>query len=189
MNKPLYLFVGKSGSGKSTIAEMLEEQYHHKQVWSYTTRPMRYENEKYHTFISDEQFDALENIVAYTEYNNYKYGTTVEQLDQCSVYVVDIPGVQTLLERYKSNRPIVVMYFDTTIPTRIHRMIDRGDCDAAIIARLLQDEEYDWHHKLNSLVWHYSNLMDRNVCLHVVDANNKKECVLKAVLEHVEEVL
>ena len=33
MNNPLYLFVGESASGKTTIADILEQKYGHKQVW------------------------------------------------------------------------------------------------------------------------------------------------------------
>ena len=43
MNNPLFLFVGRSASGKTTIANILEEKYGHKQVQSYCTRPPRYE--------------------------------------------------------------------------------------------------------------------------------------------------
>ena len=44
-NKPLILLVGKSGSGKTTIAEYLEKHYGMKMLRSYTTRPMRKPNE------------------------------------------------------------------------------------------------------------------------------------------------
>jgi guanylate kinase len=189
MNKPLYLFVGKSGSGKTTIADMLSETHGLKQVESYTTRPPRYDGEIGHIFVAKSEFDALGELAAYTLYNGSEYGTTFKQLEECDIYVVDVPGVETLLQKSHFNRPIYIIYFDTTASTRIRRMLDRGDCDAAIIARLLHDEEYDWHHKLDSLVWHYSNLMGKNVCLHVVNANNQKECVLESVLKHMEEVL
>ena len=129
MDNTLYLFVGKSASGKTTVANFLEQKHGFKQVNSYTTRSPRYEGEIGHIFVSDEEFDNLEEIVAYTEYNGHRYGTTAEQLDQCQIYVVDVPGVKTLLERYKTNRQIMILYFGANICTRIHRMIDRGDSD------------------------------------------------------------
>ena len=64
MNKPIFLFVGKSASGKTTIADMLGKDGY-SQVYSYTTRPKRYENEIGHTFITDEEYDR---VVAH--YNN-----------------------------------------------------------------------------------------------------------------------
>ena len=44
-NNCLFLIVGASGSGKTTIANTLEERYGYKQIQSYTTRPKRYETE------------------------------------------------------------------------------------------------------------------------------------------------
>ena len=100
MNKPLFLFVGKSASGKTTAANFLEEKYDHIQVQSYTTRPPRYEGETGHIFVTDNEFDGLGELAAYTEYNGNRYGTTVEQLNKCTIYVIDVPGVETLLEKY-----------------------------------------------------------------------------------------
>lgn len=163
MNNTLYLFVGKSASGKTSVANFLEQKHGLRQVNSYTTRPPRYEGENGHIFVNDTEFNNLGDLVAYTEYNGFRYGTTAEQLDQCQIYVVDVPGVKTLLERYKTERKIVIIYFSTTVCTRINRMIDRGDSDMAIISRLLQDEKEDWSDKLNDVVWHnrayYNNLV------------------------------
>ena len=165
MDNTLYLFVGKSASGKTTVANFLEKKHGFKQVNSYTTRPPRYDGETGHVFINDEQFDNLSDIVAYTEYNGFRYGTTAEQLDKCNIYVVDVPGVKTLLERYRTNRRIMIFYFGANICTRINRMTNRGDCDAAIISRLLQDEKEDWHDKLSDIVWSYRTSYNRIIYL------------------------
>ena len=100
MDNTLYLFVGKSASGKTTVANFLEKKHGFKQVNSYTTRPPRYEGEIGHIFIDDGDFDELGELVAYTEYNGFRYGTTAEQLDKCQIYVIDVPGIKTLLEKY-----------------------------------------------------------------------------------------
>lgn len=181
MNKPLYLFVGRSASGKTTVANILESVGGYNQLQSYTTRPKRTEDEVGHTFISEDEFDKLENIIAYTEYNGHRYCSTVEQLDDASIYVIDVPGVETLLERYQSDRSIVVIYFNTNIRTRIDRMVDRHDCDAAIVSRIYNDEEFDWEQELNKLVWHYKNNVGRDVEMRVVDANKNLENVLAQV--------
>ena len=184
MNKPLYLFVGKSASGKTTVANALEGIGKYSQLQSYTTRPKRTENEVGHTFISDEEFDKLKNIIGYTDYNNHRYCSTAEQVDLSDIYVIDVPGVETLLERYKRDRQIVVLYFDTSVRTRIDRMISRHDCDAAIISRIYNDEEFDWQHELNKLVWHYKNNADKDVEMYVINANKDMGDVLLQVLSH-----
>lgn len=183
MNKPLFLFVGRSASGKTTIADLLESEHNYKQVSSYTTRTPRYDGEIGHIFVTKEEFDALGELAAYTLYNNNEYGTTFKQLEECDIYVIDVPGVETLLQK-EIDRPIVVIYFDTTVYTRINRMLDRGDSDMNIIARLLQDEKDDWYHKLDALVWHNANINGKDVKLHSVNANGGRADVLKMVLHY-----
>lgn len=187
MSKPLFLFVGRSASGKTTIADILEQKYGCKQVNSYTTRQPRYDGEVGHVFVTEEEFKALENVVAYTFYDNNHYGTTAEQLDQCSIYVVDIPGVETLLEKYKTNRQIIIIFFDTTVYTRINRMRDRGNDDAFIISRLLQDEKDDWLKQLDHLVWHYERIVHRDVELYSINANGGLDGILEMVRYYMED--
>lgn len=186
MNNPLFLFVGRSASGKTTIADILEKNYNHQQVYSYTTRKPRYDGEIGHVFVTEEEFKALGEMVAYTFYDNNHYGTTAEQLDQCTIYVIDVPGVETLLEKYNTSRPIIIMYFDATVYTRINRMLDRGNSDMFIVSRLLQDEKDDWFKQLDRLVWHYSHIVNKNVDLYSINANGDKESVLEMVKYYME---
>ena len=182
MTKPLFLFVGKSASGKTTIANMLEEKYFFNQVQSYTTRKPRCNGEIGHVFITEDEFNALTDLVSYTLYNGNQYGVTASMLDKNDIFVVDVPGVESLLQKYKTNRPICIIYFDTNVATRIHRMMNRNDSDTAIIARLLQDEEDDWFKQLDKLVWQYGHVMNRNVELHCANANNEQSHVFDLVL-------
>jgi guanylate kinase len=186
MNKPLFLFVGKSASGKTTVANILESVGKYTQLQSYTTRIKRTEDEVGHTFITDEELDNLENIIAYTEYNNFRYCATAEQIDAADIYVIDVPGVETLLEKYETERPIVVFYFDATVKTRIDRMLNRHDHDAAIVSRLHNDEASDWEDELSKLVWHYKNNCDKNVELNIIDANQNIDNVLVQVKTYIE---
>ena len=181
MNKPLFLFVGRSASGKTTIANMLEKDGY-TQISSYTTRPPRYENEIGHVFISDEEYDKLENIVAFTFYNGYRYCTTLEQINNADIYVVDPDGVKTLVNNHHLiDRDIHVVFFEANIINRINRMIERGDNDTAIVGRLLNDEKDEWLDQLQSILF-----MNRNTFIHVVNTNNDMQIVysdVKALIE------
>jgi guanylate kinase len=183
MYKPLFLFVGKSASGKTTIANMLAEKHNLIQVESYTTRLPRFDGEKGHIFISEDEFIDLGELAAYTYYDGNHYGTTFEQLSKCDIYVIDIPGVESLLQKLKDDtRPICIFYFDASVYNRILRMIDRDDGDMKIVSRLLEDEKFDWFKKLDSLSWHYNNIIGKNVDLYSINANNDTKSVVELVL-------
>ena len=57
--KPLFLFVGPSASGKTSISEIIEQTFEYKSIASYTTRPPRYEGESGHTFVDEATFDTI----------------------------------------------------------------------------------------------------------------------------------
>lgn len=141
MNKYLYLIVGASGSGKTTIANILEDKYGYKQIQSYTTRPPRSENETGHTFVNDAFFDQLTNFIGYTRYNGYRYGATTEQADKADIYVIDPAGVEYLKAHY-DNRPIRVITITSPIHTRIARMENRGDNFTNIMKRIVNDIDF-----------------------------------------------
>lgn len=184
MTNPLYLLIGKSASGKTTISNILEEKYGYKAVSSYTTRPRRSNGEVGHIFVDDATFDQLGELAGFVEYNGFRYGTTMQQVDDADIYVIDPVGAEYLLDKY-TNRPVCIIYFDTSVPTRIRRMIYRGDMDNTIIHRLLQDEEYDWQSKLESLVWKQVNLEKKHIEVFRVDANKKQSDVLEQVLYYI----
>lgn len=185
MNKPLYLFVGKSSSGKTTIAKLLENKYGYTQVSSYTTRSPRYENEAAHIFVTQEEFEELGDLAAYTYYNGHHYGATVKQVEECDIYVIDVTGIENLLQTYQNyDKPICIIYFDSTVYTRINRMFERHDSEEQIVARLLQDEKDDWYKQLTTLVWHYVRVDNRPIELYQIDANKNLSEVMDQVLYH-----
>lgn len=143
--KPIVLIVGKSGSGKSTLTEELEKVYGIKAIPSYTTRPPRHENENGHTFITDEEFNRLNDIIAYAETNNARYCVTQEMFDneEYSLYVIDNSGVKYLKENYKGDRPMYVVYITCPLRQRYERMISRTDYNSDIIGFALNRIEHD----------------------------------------------
>lgn len=141
-DKYIVLVVGESGSGKSTICNLLTTRYGLKQVESYTTRPMRYEGESGHIFVDDAEFNALDNMCAYTMFDGYKYGATQEQVDNADLYVIDLDGVDYFMAYYKGRKIPMVVYIKTPIYTRVERMLKRGDAESKIIERL----SYDYVH-------------------------------------------
>lgn len=139
-NLPVILLIGSSGSGKTTIAEFLNLRNGWTQIESYTTRKPRFDGERGHTFITDEEFDRLTDIVAYTDYNGYRYCATAQQIDDNQLYVVDVPGVETLLQNYKGGKEFVAVNISLSDTVRRERMAERGDSDAKIEERIANDK-------------------------------------------------
>lgn len=137
-NKPLILLVGPSGSGKTTIADILEKEHGMKQLRSYTTRKPRYDGEDGHIFVSDEEFDKLGNIIAYTEFDGYRYCATAQQANEADVYIIDPRGIREL-DRSKIDRDIIIVGVSVPEGTRIVRMLKRGDDRDAVHKRLIND--------------------------------------------------
>ena len=127
MSKPLFCTLGASASGKSTLVQKLEIELNMKQIASYTTRPPRYEGEAGHTFVTEEEFQSLSDIVAYNYYLDNHYGVTSQQIDDEAhdLYVVDQTGLNELKEKYKGDRKIYSVYIDCLPLNRYDRLFDR----------------------------------------------------------------
>lgn len=134
----LVLLVGKSGSGKTTLEKELVNNFGFKSVKSYTTRPKRVANEENHQFVTKEEFDALENKVAYTCFNGYEYCATEEQLDNATIYVIDPDGIEYLRQNYSRN--FFIVYIDTDSKVCENRMHERGDDYNVVKSRIFNDE-------------------------------------------------
>ena len=139
-DKYIVLIVGESGSGKSTICDELTKRYGLKQVESYTTRPRRSENEGGRTFISDEEFDKLEDICAYTYFDGYRYCATREQIDNSDLYIIDPHGIEYFIKEYNGRKIPMVVYIYADKRTRRKRMANRGDKEHKIRQRIAHDE-------------------------------------------------
>lgn len=141
MSDFILLLVGKSGSGKSTVAEALNNAYEWRILQSYTTRPKRYENESGHIFIDKEEFDLLENLCAYTIFDGYEYCATQEQVDNAEVYIIDPAGVEYFKKLYKGDKMVIPIYLEAPNKILWERMRERGDSILSAARRILHDKK------------------------------------------------
>lgn len=132
--KKLYCIMGRTCSGKTTLAKMVAEAFNMKIVRSYTTRPMREgENEHTsdHTFVSDEDVKLFKGkIVSYTEINGYKYFVTKDMIMNSDIYVIDPDGYHMLaeyVERKNLKIKLVPIYIEVDIADQERRYIARGN--------------------------------------------------------------
>lgn len=143
MSKELLItLTGNSGSGKSTIANRLNRKYGYVSARSYTTRPIRTEqegDELTHTFITPEQVaEYKDDIVAYNKYNGYEYFATRTMLNNAQLYIVDVTGLKQLYRNYR-NKDIISIFVDCDSSIVAKRMADRGNTDEEIMKRLQFD--------------------------------------------------
>lgn len=125
IKEKIILLCGKSGSGKTTIAQLLEDKYNMNVLQSYTTRPKRSPDETGHTFITDEDFDCLCNICAYGEFGGYRYCATQDQVDNADVYVIDGQGIEYFKKTYRGIKKPIVIYVSVPCVARFKRLIKR----------------------------------------------------------------
>lgn len=137
--KPLFLIVGRTASGKSTVEAQLNNIYNAEPIKSYTTRPAR-PNDETHTFVDQKRFDELRNsLVAYTKINGYEYGVTAHQIIRGSFYVIDPVGVEYLVnsgffDRQKHIYPTII-HLDVPEDIRLERFLKRGGTKEAFYER------------------------------------------------------
>lgn len=129
MKDKLILFVGASGSGKSTVAGKLKEKYEWNIIQSCTTRKPRFEGETGHIFVDLDWYFADKNsseIIAETYFDNNYYWATEEQYKGkgTSIYIIDPKGVKDIYKNIK-DAEILTIYFMCDRETRYRRMIKR----------------------------------------------------------------
>ena len=135
----LIALVGRSGSGKSAVAKYLEDIYGLKYLRSYTTRKKRADNIDDHIYMDLTKYSRITNKVAENYYDGNWYCATESQCDNADVYVVDMPGLKQLKEKYK-NKHILALCIDTPIAIGIQRMKERGDTYEDIDKRINADK-------------------------------------------------
>lgn len=147
MRQILITVAGRNSAGKSIIAKKVAEALGLNVVKSYATRKPRPEElEKGlencdHIFVSDEEYDKLENITAETEINGARYCTTQEILDNSDIYVIDPKGIKDLKERCGSRYKILQFYIDADADKRAARFVARGETKAKFEAREQSEDE------------------------------------------------
>ena len=154
----LIVFVGKTGSGKSSLINRLCEREGYTQLISHTTRPRRNENDNDHIFITEEDYYAAKlngDIVAETKINGNYYYATREQVYEADFYTLDPNGLNSLLSMNLPNLKTVVIYISCPDELRMDRAINqRGDnkqtfrarnySESAQFRKFLADEKWDY---------------------------------------------
>lgn len=123
--------MGRSASGKTTIAKEVAKQLNLQKLKSYATRQPRQEElehpeEADHIFISPEQV-AHYNPVAYSKIGEAEYFFTENELSQADIVVIDPNGFKNLQERVSGDYKFVLIYIAVDREIGLKRASERGD--------------------------------------------------------------
>ena len=161
----LLCLMGRTASGKDTLANKLCERTGLKQVISYTTRERRKNEGNTHIFISDAEYQALEDsgqIAAFTQIGPHKYCCTIEQLYENDIYVIDPIGVQHLRELNLPNLKLVTIFINVPDDVRKDRALNKRQDDRRAFAQrdfaerdqfrtMLRNADFDY--SITNLEW------------------------------------
>ena len=147
----MLVILGKTSSGKDVILNNLVTKYGYKKIITYTTRPMRLNEQQdvtYHFITEDDFVQKVKNgffaewKTYNTEFGLWYYGTALEDLenaDDKSAIILTPDGYRDIINKL-SKKPISIYLYadDYTIKKRLIR---RGDNPKEAERRLLHDNE------------------------------------------------
>ena len=128
----LLCILGKTASGKDSLVNTLCERTGLKQIVSYTTRPRRVNEGDTHIFVNEDDYEQMRQdgvIAAFTQIGEYKYWTTLNQLEDADVYIIDYVGLKTLQELNLSNIRLVSVYINVPDDIREDRALNKRKDD------------------------------------------------------------
>lgn len=130
----LLCVMGRTASGKDSLVNKLCERTNFSQIISYTTRERRDGEGDTHIFVTTEDYEAMKangEVAAYTEIAGNLYWTTVDQLYENDIYIIDPIGVEVLKKLNLPNLRLVTVYINTPDTIRekraIHKRKDNKD--------------------------------------------------------------
>lgn len=141
----LLCVLGRTSCGKDTLVQKLCERTGMTAITSYTTRPRRSNEGNTHIFSTREEYEQMQadgNVAAYTEIAGNIYWTTINQLYEHSVYIIDYKGIETLRQLNIPNLRLVTVYINTPDDIRKDRALNkRGDDRSTFMKRDLAERD------------------------------------------------
>lgn len=151
------VLIGKTASGKDTLARYMCENLGYERIVTYTTRPMRereVQNKSYH-FISPDRFDRMVENNEFAEYKAYnpaqggtwKYGSKItdDMLNDGKKHIIILTpaGYRDVQKYFNGDDRIKSVYIEADNDTLRKRLLHRGD-DPKEAERRLESDDRDF---------------------------------------------
>ena len=161
MNKEhtLLLIVGKTACGKDSLVNKLCERTNLKAITSYTTRPRRENEGDTHIFTTEEVYEQMQaegKVAAYTQISGYHYWTTINQLYENDIYIIDYKGIETLRELDLPDIRFVTVFVNTPDKVREERALKKRKDDKFVFRKRSLDEAAQFREMLKNADFDYS---------------------------------
>ena len=147
-----FLIIGRTGTGKTTLAKGVAQKLGLSLLKSYCTRPPR----------PDKVENYRDRMIAYTDkVDEYERFATIDQLRESDVYIIDPIGLkylQSLDFPEFEDMKLIRIYIRVPYMTNLKRLKDRGDDTRTFLKRfesengqfLDYEKSKDWdYHILN----------------------------------------
>lgn len=161
MNKEhvLLLIIGRTASGKDTLVNKLAERTGLKQLISYTTRPKRDNEGETHLFVSEEEYQAMlsnGDVAVDTNIAGNYYWSTIQQLYEADLYIVDYIGYKKLKELKLPNIRLVSVFVNTPDKIREERALGKRKDDKFVFRKRSLDEAAQFRDMLKNADFDYA---------------------------------
>ena len=140
----LLCVMAESAAGKDRLVNEFCQRNNLNQLISYTTRPKRNNEGTTHVFVDEDAYKEMREsdvIAAYTYINNYHYWSTIDQLYESDVYIIDPIGVESLKAMNLPNLKIITIYINVPEEIRKERAMARGDSIDVYRSRTLSERQ------------------------------------------------
>ena len=140
MKDAIFILVGPSASGKTTVAQLLVERLGLRRATTTTTRERRAgEPLDAYNFVSKENFSA-EDMVECQEYAGNYYGLSKKEADTSNLVIMEPIGAKKLQAYCKTKgRPCYIIGLQASKQEQAERMLLRGDSARMIDERIAFD--------------------------------------------------
>jgi guanylate kinase len=148
MNSKIILFIGRAGSGKSTIEKKISLNLGYRRLITYTTREKR-DGEKEgvdYYYTSSNNFKNLDIVASFIAREDLMYGVTKSKLKELKgtffANVISISyGMEIINAANELGIETEIVFLDVSRDIRVERMKLRGESQESIDKRISIEEE------------------------------------------------
>lgn len=158
----LFIIVGRTASGKDTLAENITRLTGKTMAISHTTRKRRKGEGDTHIFIDDIEDYPHRWVDTYIN-GNY-YFILEDDVKNNDIIIIDPIGLASLLKQASFKRPYQVLYIDIDRETRCHRYTSRGNVPLDVFIQR-DDAEHEQFAAYEKLISNPQYRQDNNVTI------------------------